>query len=123
MINKKMFKNSLILTLTLNLKTSNKIFFTLDDNWVAEGVAFLVATLIDEDDEMIITNIFTVEKFRGNGYANALLLKAIEQAKCLNYKYIKLTDCSDNFMFLNNLYLKNNFKYDEVGLPEMTLKL
>jgi hypothetical protein len=125
-ISKKFYKSSLILTLKLNLNLKlklnlNKTFFTLDDNWAAEGVSFLVCTLID--DELIITNVFTIEELRGNGYASILLANVITEAKNLKCKYIKLTDCSDNFMCVNNLYLKHNFTYDESGMPEMTFKL
>ena len=76
-----------------------------------------------ENGYIQITNIYVKMKYRNQGHGTHLIRKCITHAKELDIKTIKLDDMSDNYKRKNNIYLRNGFRYNKIGEPEMTLIL
>ncbi len=71
---------------------------------------------------MILANIETVPEFQRQGFGSKLIRRAIWEARRNGCTQVRLDDCSDGFNSKHNIYLKNGFVYERIGLPEMIFK-
>jgi len=96
----------------MNVKIAgDKICFYITEN--DEEVASLEFKVckrddIHEEDGLLITSIYTNERYRNKGYATQLVYYLIDFGKNLKYKYI-LTDDMTEKRPPNNIYYKLGF--------------
>ena len=72
-------------------------------------------------DVMYISDVSTFPNYTRKGYGTQLIRRALWEARRNGCSYVKLDDFSDGFGTDRNIYVKNGFKYEHDGFPEMIL--
>ena len=71
------------------------------------------------DGKCYIRNLLTLCQHRGKGYANKLIMFLKNYCQNTRINEIRLDDCSQKFRCIDNIYIKNGFRYEHDYGPEM----